>query len=125
MSNIEPRNSPSYRGLSPASARASKAARGASRKAGTGCELLLRGSLRRLGLRFSINARTLPGCPDIIFRRERLVVFCDGDFWHGRSLARRIRKLEGGHNAAYWVAKVQTNTARDRRHRLALHKEGW
>jgi DNA mismatch endonuclease, patch repair protein len=118
-------SSPSYKGLRPASPRATSAARGASKKKGTRCEALLRAELRRLGLRFGVNARALPGCPDIVFRRERLVIFCDGDFWHGRSLGSRIRKLERGHNPAYWVAKVKGNVARDRRHRLALRNSGW
>ncbi len=116
---------PSYKGLTPASGRATRAARAASRKSGTRCEAVLRGALRRLGLRFALNAQSLPGCPDIVFRRERLAVFCDGDFWHGRNLEARLLKLEDGHNPAYWVAKVKANAARDRRHTRALRKLGW
>jgi DNA mismatch endonuclease (patch repair protein) len=52
-------------------------------------------------------------------------VFCDGDFWHGRDLAVRLAKLAKGHNAPYWVAKIQTNVARDRRHDAALAANGW
>jgi len=53
------------------------------------------------------------------------VVFCDGDFWHGRDLEGQIAKLRRGHNAAYWVEKVRRNVARDGENDRALHAEGW
>jgi DNA mismatch endonuclease, patch repair protein len=67
----------------------------------------------------------LHGRPDIVFTRERVVVFCDGDFWHGRDLECRLAKLSRGHNATYWVAKVQRNVARDRENQQALEAAGW
>lgn len=60
-----------------------------------------------------------------MFVRERLAVFCDGDFWHGRNLDTRLRKLAGGHNAAYWVKKVRSNVERDERTSNALAESGW
>jgi len=60
-----------------------------------------------------------------VFVRARLAVFCDGDFWHGRNLEQRLAKLAGGHNAAYWVKKVQTNVDRDARNVAALVAAGW
>jgi DNA mismatch endonuclease (patch repair protein) len=85
----------------------------------------LRSALWRLGLRYRLDASDLPGRPDIVFRREKVVVFCDGDFWHGRELEARLARLARGHNAPYWVAKIQTNTARDRRNDEALRADGW
>jgi DNA mismatch endonuclease (patch repair protein) len=114
-----------YSGLKPASSRASAAARGASRKSGTRCELLLRKALWKRGLRYRVDDASLPGRPDIVFSRARIVVFCDGDFWHGRNLAQRLEKLAGGHNAPYWVAKIQANVDRDRRNNSALEASGW
>ena len=55
----------------------------------------------------------------------KVVVFCDGDFWHGRNLFERVRKLERGHNAPYWVAKITSNVARDRRQDQDLVDKGW
>jgi DNA mismatch endonuclease, patch repair protein len=81
--------------------------------------------LWKRGLRYRLNVAALPGRPDIVFVRERVVVFCDGDFWHGRNLVERIAKLNQGHNASYWVAKVQANVARDDRQTRALEAEGW
>ena len=111
---------PSFQGLQSASAFASAAARGASRKVNTRCELLLRRALWQRGLRYRLHHPGLPGRPDIVFRKHGLVVFCDGDFWHGRDLETRLTKLTRGHNAAYWVAKVKANVERDLRHTRTL-----
>jgi len=114
----------SYVGLRPASRSASAAARGASRKSGTSIELLLRRALSALGVRYRI-ANNLPGRPDLVFVGAKVLVFCDGDFWHGRDLEGRLRKLKTGHNAPYWVAKIRGNVARDIRTTAQLTAEGW
>lgn len=119
------RSTPSFAGLQPASKSASAAARGASRKTDTRCELVLRHELWRRGFRYRLHVPGLPGRPDIVFPRDRVVVFCDGDFWHGRDLERRLAKLSQGHNSTYWVAKVRRNVARDRENDRALQAEGW
>src|SRR5271166_5592080 len=103
------RTTPSFKGLHPASVKASAAARGASAKTNTRCELVLRRELWRRGLRYRLHPPGLPGRPDIVFTKQRVVVFCDGDFWHGRDLEKRLADLAAGHNATYWLAKVQRN----------------
>jgi DNA mismatch endonuclease, patch repair protein len=112
-------------GLQAASERASRSASAASRKRDTKCERALRQALWRLGLRYRVDVPGLPGRPDIVFLRARVVIFCDGDFWHGRNLEERLRRLGSGHNAPYWVAKIRSNVARDRRHNEALARDGW
>lgn len=119
------RSSPSYVGLRPSSERASKAARGASKKADTVCEVMLRSELFRRGLRFRKNVRGLPGVPDIVFVRQRVAVFCDGDFWHGRDWNARRAKLATGANSAYWHAKIERNMARDAEQTAGLTALGW
>ena len=116
---------PSFSGLHPSSERASKAARASSRKADTRCELLLRRELWRRGVRYRLHQKQLPGNPDIVFPSQRIVVFCDGDFWHGRDLSARIKKLREGHNAAYWIRKVSNNVARDKLRNKELSDAGW
>jgi DNA mismatch endonuclease Vsr len=59
----------------------------------------------RLGLRYRVADQRLSGKPDIVFTTARVVVFCDGDFWHGRDLAARLLRLGKGHNAGYWVPR--------------------
>ena len=119
------KTSPSYRGLQPASLQASRIARGASRKQGTAPELLLRRALKKQGVAHKACVKALPGCPDIVISSARLAVFCDGDFWHGRNLKRRLAMLAVGHNASYWVSKIKTNVRRDRRINRLLRKGGW
>jgi DNA mismatch endonuclease, patch repair protein len=119
------RLTPSYRGLRPASKSASAAARGASVKTNTRCELLLRRELWRRGVRYRLHYSGLCGRPDIVFPRQRLVVFCDGDFWHGRDLDVRLARLAHGHNAAYWIAKVTRNVERDEEQTRILESSGW
>lgn len=119
------RAAPSFKGLGPASEKASAAARGASAKTNTRCEIMLRRELWRRGLRYRLHAPGLPGRPDIVFMKQRVAVFCDGDFWHGRNLNQRLAKLAEGHNAKYWLAKVRNNTERDRCQTEALRASGW
>jgi DNA mismatch endonuclease (patch repair protein) len=67
----------------------------------------------------------LPGRPDIVFSRARVVVFCDGDFWHGRNWRRLKEQLERRANAAYWIPKIAANRARDIRNHRELRRAGW
>jgi DNA mismatch endonuclease (patch repair protein) len=116
---------PSFRGCRPASARASAAARGASRKTDSRCEVKLRRLLWRAGARFRKDVTSLPGRPDIVFPRARLIVFCDGDFWHGKDWDSRRRKLAQGANASYWIGKIEANRVRDRLQTARLEASGW
>lgn len=116
---------PSYSMLRPASARASAAARGASKKIDTKCEVALRRTLWASGYRFRKNFRELPGLPDIVFTKAKLAIFCDGDFWHGRDWETRAQKLSHGTNASYWLAKIQRNMERDRINTKKLEETGW
>ncbi|MEO7733569.1 MAG: hypothetical protein ABIY55_21580, partial [Kofleriaceae bacterium] len=61
--DVMARRAPSYLGLAPASARSTAAARGASKKSGTRCEVLLRRALFRIGLRYRLDTSDLPGRP--------------------------------------------------------------
>ncbi len=96
-----------------------------NRSRDTKAELLLRKELWRRGLRYRLHAPDLPGKPDIVFRAAGLVVFCDGDFWHGRHWKKRRQKLARGTNAPYWTAKIAANVTRDRRNTRTLQQAGW
>lgn len=115
---------PRFSDFKPASESASRIKQ-RNRSRDTKAEVLLRKELWRLGLRYRLHAPDLPGKPDIVFRRARVVVFCDGDFWHGRGWRMRREKLSRGTNAPYWMAKIGANVARDRRHTRALQQAGW
>lgn len=123
--NRSVRMTPSFAGLKSSSLGASAAASAASRKSDTKPEIALRRALRRLGIRSRASNSAIQGRPDLVFPRQRIAVFCDGDFWHGRNLASRVRKLSAGHNAQYWSAKIQGNVERDRRITALLRRSGW
>jgi DNA mismatch endonuclease (patch repair protein) len=76
-------------------------------------------------MRFRKNVSSLPGKPDIVFPAHKVAVFCDGDFWHGRNWRKDKARLSKGPNAPYWVAKIQANRDRDKRHVRELTKRGW
>lgn len=114
-----------YKGRKPASPQASATGRANSRKSDTQCERLLRQALWAAGYRYRKNVSALPGRPDVAFLRARLVVFVDGDFWHGRDWENRRRKLQAGSNPDYWIAKIQRNMERDRETTSRLESMGW
>jgi DNA mismatch endonuclease (patch repair protein) len=64
---------------------------------------------------------TLPGKPDFVFRRERIVVFIDGDFWHGNPRKFRVPKS----NVDYWAPKIEATRRRDIANNRRLRKLGW
>jgi DNA mismatch endonuclease, patch repair protein len=87
----------------------------------TSLERLVEVELRKRGLpRFQKNVLTLPGRPDFVFRRHRLVVFVDGDFWHGFQFPSWQGRL-----SPYWQQKIARNRARDRRNFARLRRAGW
>lgn len=118
------RITPSYKGLKPASELASRIKRN-NRCDNTKPEIILRSELWKRGLRYRTNVKDLPGKPDIVFSKYRVVIFCDGDFWHGRNWRTLKKKLETGNNAAYWIAKISTNMKRDKRNTILLEELGW
>ncbi|MCK5910965.1 MAG: DNA mismatch endonuclease Vsr [Caulobacter sp.] len=86
-------------------------------------ELLIRGGLHRLGFRYRLHARDLPGRPDLVFAKFRAVLFVHGCFWHGHDCALGARVPKA--NRDYWLAKVARNVARDARAQAALVDAGW
>ena len=86
----------------------------------TGIEIAVRGALHARGLRFRKHARWLPGTPDIVFPRQRVTVFVDGDFWHGWQFPRWRHKL-----TPRWAQKIDANRRRDCRNFARLRRRGW
>ena len=105
------RKAPSFDGLQPASKAASRAKR-ANRKKDSRHEVLLRRELWKLGVRYRKYVAKLPGNPDLVFRGARVVVFCDGDFWHGRNWDQLRAALGRRHNADYWIAMTYSQISR-------------
>jgi len=85
-------------------------------------ERLVRSMLHRLGYRFRLHRRDLPGTPDIVFPARRRAIFIHGCFWHGHTCPRG--KLPSS-NVAFWSRKITGNRVRDKRSEKQLRKDGW
>lgn len=93
------------------------------RPSNTQPERRLRSELHRLGLRFRLNNRLLPGKPDLVLPKYKAVVFVHGCFWHrhaGCSIATTPKS-----NTDFWLAKFARNVARDKRVVGELSAIGW
>ena len=86
-------------------------------------ERTVRRLLTKLGARYRLHRKDLPGNPDIVMPGRRLAVLVHGCFWHGHDCARGARVPKA--NREYWTAKVARNVARDARTREALTAGGW
>jgi DNA mismatch endonuclease (patch repair protein) len=86
-------------------------------------EMTVRRALTRLGLRYRLHRKDLPGAPDIVLPGRRLALFVHGCFWHGHDCARGARVPK--QNRDYWTAKIARTRARDERTRAALEALGW
>jgi DNA mismatch endonuclease (patch repair protein) len=71
--------------------------------------------LHRLGFRFSLGRRDLPGRPDIVLVRLGVAIFVHGCFWHRHKKTRR----------EFWLAKLNGNVERDKRNVIALKQLRW
>ena len=89
----------------------------------TSPELAGRNARSRLGARYRLHRKDLPGNPDIVLPGRKLALFVHGCFWHGHGCARGARVPK--QNRDYWIGKVDRNRARDTRTREALAALGW
>jgi len=86
-------------------------------------EKFVRSLLHRLGYRFRLHRRDLPGKPDLVFPSRRKVIFVHGCFWHMHDC--RWGKVVPGTNAEFWQAKRKGNCERDGRALAALSAADW
>jgi DNA mismatch endonuclease (patch repair protein) len=86
-------------------------------------EMIVRRALTRLGARYRLHRKDLPGSPDVAMPGRKLALFVHGCFWHGHDCARGARVPK--QNRDYWTAKVARNRARDAANRAAYSEMGW
>jgi len=89
----------------------------------TNPELRVRSTAHKLGFRFRLHKRGLPGKPDLVFHSRKKIIFVHGCFWHGhncRSVARTPKT-----NTIYWVEKIRKNINRDLKIQAELMALGW
>lgn len=86
-------------------------------------ERIVRSALWRLGYRFRLHRRDLPGRPDIVLPKYKTAIMVHGCFWHHHSGCKKSEFPRT--NAAFWRRKILANAARDRRTIHALRRSGW
>ena len=86
-------------------------------------EHTVRSLIHRLGYRYRLHVRELPGCPDLVFPSLRKVIFVHGCFWH-RHHCRKGRSTPTT-RARFWKEKLESNKDRDAKHRRKLSRLGW
>jgi DNA mismatch endonuclease (patch repair protein) len=86
-------------------------------------EMVVRRLAHRMGFRFRLHRKDLPGKPDLVFPKLRKVIFVNGCFWHGHDCRRGARVPV--QNRAYWKKKVSRNRYRDKAAHASLQKLGW
>lgn len=86
-------------------------------------ELRVRSLLHRMGYRFRLHRKNLPGSPDIVLKKYNLVIFVHGCFWHRHSRCKYAYTPKS--RIEFWGAKFAQNMARDRRNREDLESAGW
>ncbi len=86
-------------------------------------EIIVRRFLHRLGFRFQLHRRDLPGRPDIVLPKYRTVVEVRGCFWHRHEGCRFAYTPKS--NREFWEAKLNGNRERDRRNIRELARLGW
>ncbi|HLJ54410.1 MAG TPA: very short patch repair endonuclease, partial [Chthonomonadaceae bacterium] len=89
----------------------------------TTTEMFVRSLLHRMGYRFRLHRRDLPGKPDIVLPKYKTAIFVHGCFWHQHPGCRKA--VIPAANRAYWSAKLARNVARDARVRAELQLAGW
>lgn len=92
------------------------------RSSNTKPELLLRRGLHKMGFRFRLHSKRLPGKPDLVFPKYRSVIFVHGCFWHGHQC--HLFKWPKSRDE-FWRQKIEGNILRDRRKEDELLKTGW
>lgn len=86
-------------------------------------EMILRRACYKKGLRYFIHSPKVLGHPDMFFKKAKVLVFIDGDFWHGHDFANRQADLKS--HRSYWIKKIERNITRDRDYTLKLEADGY
>src|SRR5262245_3918995 len=87
----------------------------------TSPELRVRKAAHKLGLRFRLHRRDLPGTPDIVFPKWKIALFVHGCYWHRHHGCRKASPP----SSPFWAKKFEANVARDSRVAVQLRKLGW
>ena len=86
-------------------------------------DIVRRSQVYRMGYRYRLHQKDLPGKPDLVFASRRKVIFVHGCFWHIHDC--RYGAVKPATNASFWETKRLSNVARDKKNIATLEKDGW
>lgn len=86
-------------------------------------EMLVRKFLFSKGIRYRLHEKKLPGKPDMVFPKYKMLIFINGCFWHGHENCRFF--VVPKTRTEWWLNKINGNTQKDIESFLALEKDGW
>lgn len=89
----------------------------------TKIEIVLSKALWAKGYRYRRNDKSVIGKPDFVFKKIKLAIFCDSEFWHGKDWDLQQKRIAT--NKQYWISKIQNNINRDKRTNEKLTNSGW
>lgn len=90
---------------------------------GSKIETAIAKALFARGHRYRKNDKAVFGKPDLTFKKLKIAIFVDSEFWHGKDW--EIRRFDHKSNRAFWISKIERNMERDKEVNLQLLKEGW
>lgn len=93
------------------------------RGANTQPELKIKRALWAAGIRYKKSQRKILGNPDIQILKYKILIFIDGDFWHGYDWENKRDKIKS--NRGFWIPKIERNMQRDKQVSYALTKQGY
>lgn len=88
-------------------------------------EVILRKALWKKGYHYRKNYKGLPGRPDIVITKYKIVIFCDGEFFHGKDWEKLKIRLKKSQNSEYWITKIARNMEHDEEMNKQLRALGW
>ena len=86
-------------------------------------EMIVRSMVHRMGFRFRLHGKGLPGKPDLVLPRHEKIIFIHGCYWHMHRC--RFGRVVPKTNTEFWQTKRQGNVDRDRRNLRSLRRAGW
>ncbi len=89
----------------------------------TKIEVILRKALWAKGYRYRKNCKDVYGKPDIVFKKNKIAIFCDSKFWHGYDWENQSKRI--GTNSEFWIKKIGGNIERDKKVNEILMSQGW
>jgi len=85
----------------------------------TKIDLKMKKMLTKNKIKFEMYPKMF-GNPDFVLKRKKIIIFCDGDFWHGYKYHEKKRLAK-----KFWRDKIETNMERDKRISRKLRRDGW